>query len=336
MGKKKRASMNRTILRIKKLLRRVKSPDIQLFGVFILISVLIWFIEKMKQNYTIVAEIPIECVNVPKGYRIKKQTIQPIRVMLASDGNTLFWNFQAREPSRVAVDVSRLRIKMNDNETWAVCVPRLFETQLQSHLPDNVNMKGILTDTIAIPLLTVKQKSLPVVVRDNVSLSPQHTISAPTSVNPDRIVVSGTNDIIDTMTAVYTKTAEPMTLTDTVTVSLGYVLPKGVETTSTASEVTYYVETYTEKHLDVPITAINVPAGYVFKPFPTTVRMNFNVGLSNFETVKANDFDVVADLQNIELGNNDAKIKLNLRSAPTTVQNISYSPHFVEYLLEKR
>ncbi len=317
------------------IIARTKKSDIQLFVLFLLISTLVWFIEKMKQNYTVTVEFPIECINVPDGYRVKKEQVQPMKVMLTSDGSTIFWNYSVRRPPVIAVDISRLRVKMNENETWVAFVPHAIENHLQSRLPESVNMKGILNDTITVPLLTVKKKYLPVRVQGSVTLSPQHIQSRPMNVEPERVWVNGTNDIIDTMTAVYTKRIESTTLVDTLTTTLPYLLPKGVEASATESTVTYYVETFTEKKIDVPITAINVPAGYNFKAFPNTVKVTFNVGLSKFETISATNFDIVADLENVEVGNQNSKIKLTLRNSPVEVQNITFSPRFVEFLLEK-
>ncbi len=313
---------------------KIKEADLKVFLVFLCISLLIWFFEKLRQTYTLVVEIPVVCTNVPDGYSVNEDDIEPVRVQVTTDGATFFWRMATRNRMRLPVSVSTLRRQATDEGTAAILLPKRLSTYMQEHLPDHVDLKNILTDSIRIPLLTLERKLLPVVVEGTATLAQQHMHSAPMSFTPKEVWVSGTSDLIDTMTAVYVHHA-PLTLHDTISLTLPFALPSQVGTSASGVELTYYVEPYTEKQMDVPITAVNLPDGYSFKAFPSSVHVTFNVGMSHFEQITAADIDIVADLATATQGNAGSKIRLLPREVPLQVQNMSYNPVFVEYLLEK-
>lgn len=317
------------------LMQKIKSPNFRTFLVFLLISFLIWTIEKMRQNYTVEINYRIAVTDVPDEYVVETDSLDPIRAIVSGDGLDLL-----RMPNKkhrvINVNINQIRKTIIDGCKTAILMPRRYTHDLSQTLPDHITLERIEADTIYIPLLTKAKKLLPVVVCDNVTLEPQHMYSAPRIVEPDSVWVSGTNNIVDTMQAVYTKKTSPIVLHDTISLSLNFDIPHSVEVSAPCVQVTYPVETYTEKNINVPITAINLPHGYNFKAFPPMVRVTTSVGLSKFDKLTPNDIDIVADLQEITPGSKQQKIKLRLANYPDYVRNISYSPIFVEFLLEKQ
>lgn len=316
-------------------MRKLKSPNFRTFLVFLCISFLIWTIEKLRQNYTIEISYNITVSDVPDEYVIETDKLDPIRAVVSGDGLDLI-RLPNKKKRTIEVNINQLRKISTDGQKTAVLMPRRYTHTLSEKLPDHITLERIEADTIYIPLLTKNKRLLPVIVRDNVALEPQHMYSAPRRVNPDSVWVSGTNNIVDTMRAVYTHQLQPITLHDTICLSLDFDLPHNVEVSAPCAQVTYSVETYTEKIINVPITAINIPNGYTFKAFPQTVRVTTSVGLSKFDNFTPNDIDIVADLQDIKPGSKQQKIKLRLTNYPNYIRTISYTPIFVEYLLEKR
>lgn len=318
---------------IDKIIKYVKGHDFRIFIICLGISLLIWSIEKLRQVYTVTVEYTIAGRNAPDNYIIDDTKIPTAKVAVSSDGFNLLF-FSHREKS-ISIDLNRLKLIELSGVNYAVLPTASYRRQVTERLPDYIELQRIVSDTIYIPLLTKREKRLPVVVRGEVNLENQHCFSRPTLIRPDTVTVSGTNDVIDTMTAVYTTQQVPITLKDTLAVVMPFELPLGAYTDEQSAEVTYFVEPYTEKTLNVPITAINVPAGYTFKAFPTTAHVTFFVGLSQFEKVGTSDFDIIADLTGVVPGSSQPQTKLKITEQPDCVSNVSYSPLFVEYLLER-
>lgn len=318
-----------------KAIKKLNSPNFRTFLVFLLISFLIWTIEKMRQNYTFEVNYRIAVSDVPDEYIINTDKLDPIRVIVSGEGLDLL-RLPNKKNRTVNVNISQLRKIIYNGQKTAILMPRRFTHNVSESLPDHITLERIEADTIYIPLLNKTKRLLPIVVKDNITLESQYMFSAPRKVEPDSVWISGTNDITDTMTAVYTKPTQHITLHDTLTLSLDFDLPHGVTASAPCAQVTYPVETYTEKIINVPIIAINIPNGYTFKAFPQTIRVTTSVGLSKFDKFTPNDIDIVADLQDIKPGSKQQKIKLRLANYPEYIRSISYSPMFVEYLLEKQ
>lgn len=313
----------------------IKGPDFRTFIIFLAISFLVWSIERLRQSYTIDVDYGVTCVNVPDNYIVDENGIVAFRATVTGDGLDLMMMKPSRRRT-IEVDVSKLRKTFVDGHSAAIFIPRKYTHEVMQSLPDHIALERVEIDTVYIPLLTRVKKVLPVIVTDNVTLESQHMFSGPRMLEPDTVWVSGTNDKIDTMTAVYTRPLEPIVLRDSISLSMEFDLPNGVEASARGAQVTYCVEPYTEKIISVPITAVNVPEGYTFRAFPQSVNVTLSLGLSNFDVVTSNDIDIVADLQDVKLGSNQQKIKVKLAEYPKYIRSISYSPIFVEYLLEHR
>lgn len=316
-------------------IRVLKSHDFRVFVVFLLIASFIWIMEKTRQNYTIAADIPITAINCPPAYTIDTAALPSIRVTITADGFTLMGIGRGvRRPVNVSI-VSARQIVTSAGRMAAID-PQAYAKAIDNLLPDNATLHEITSDTIYIPLLERKLKKLPVVPRLRATLESQRIMSAPVAISPDSVTVSGTNNRIDTMTAVYTLPHPDITLIDTTTITLPLHLPEKVECSCSAATVKYFVEPYTEKSIEVPVTAINMPKGYTFKAFPQTVKVTFQLGLSQFEKVGANDIDAIADMAAIENSTQASRIKVKLADVPSFITNVSYSPLFIEYILERQ
>lgn len=318
-----------------KMLRVIKGPDFRIFIIFLCISFFIWLIEKLRQNYTIEMTYHIECHDVPDEYVVDTEDMEAIHAVVSGEGLELLMLPTERKRA-IGVDISQMKKTVVNGQTMAILIPRKFTHEVAQSLPDHIALEHIEADTVYIPLLTKVRKMLPVVVRDNVTLEAQHMFSEPRLLEPDSVWISGTNDKVDTMKAVYTREMQPITLHDSIRLSMEFDLPRGVEASAMEAQVTYFVEPYTEKVLNVPITAINTPAGYRFKAFPQTVSVTLSVGLSQYDKLTPNDIDIIADLQDVKIGSSQQKIKVRLAEYPTFIKSISYSPLFVEYLLERK
>lgn len=316
---------------LSRLLRGATGRDFRTFLLFLLLSLLLWHIEKLRQTYTVVAHLNVTCSDVPGGYTTPTVIEKALSVGIQATGFTLLQIRLGRRPS-ADVNVAQLRRLALDGQTWALYTPtRLPLTN--TTLPEDVKIIDVQTDTVMIPLYTVRHKRLPVVVRDAVTLAPQHLFSGPRRVEPDSIELVATNDIIDTIRAVYTEQQPPAELSDTARVAMRLVLPPIANASVASVAVLYPVEPFTEKRVSVHIEGVHCPRGYRCKLFPPHANVTFTVGLSHFERAVPRVFKVVADLQDVEPGGQRTCVRLDLAEAPEYARNARLTPAFAEYLL---
>lgn len=320
--------------RFLKALKSVKGRDLQAFLMFLIISVLIWQTEKLRQTYPEDTALNVVCRNIPEGYVTAPVIDKSVNVRLQGDGFSLLRMYLTNSRN-LMVDVSSMPRLNTGGRCWAIFITHKLATN-KNDLPEHVRITDVFTDTVMIPLLTVKKKKLPIVVRDNVSLQPQCIFSSPRRLFPDSVWVTATNDVIDTMRAVYTGEEPQLTLSDTLIKEIPLLLPEMAQASSEAVRVEYYVEPFSEKKMQIPIMPINVPNGYTCRVFPPNAKVAFYVGLSKFETADEASFNVIADFANIHPGDKASRVRVSIAKSPTFIQNVSFSPSYAEFILEKK
>lgn len=315
-------------------LKRVNGKDFRTFLIFLLISTLVWQTEKLRQTYPEDTELNIVCENVPEGYITPPSIDKSVKVRLEADGFCLLRMYLTNSRN-LKVNVESMPRLSADGRMWALFLTRRLAAN-KTDLPEHVRITDVFTDTVMIPLLTVKTRRLPVVVRDDVSLRPQCVFSSPRKVEPDSVWLTATNDVIDTIRALFTVQDEPHTLGDTLVRNLSLILPDMATATATSVRVEYDVEPFSEKKMQIPVIPVNLPRGYTCRIFPPNAKVSFYVGLSQFEAASEDQFNVVADFTNIHPGDKASRVRLLLQRTPPFIQNVTFSPSYAEFILEKK
>lgn len=317
-----------------KILSRVRGHDLQAFLIFLLIAILIWQTEKLRQTYSEDTALNIVCQAVPEGYVTPSVIDKSVSVRLEGDGFSLL-RMYLTSSRNLMVNVSSMPRFNAGGQSWAIFVTRRLAAN-KTDLPEHVRITDVFTDTVMIPLLTVKTKKLPVIVRDDVTPLPQYIFSSPRKLTPDSVWLTATNDIIDTMRAVYTPREAPQMLNDTLVKELPLILPDMASASSATVTVEYDVEPFSEKKMQVPIEPVNVASGYSCRVFPPNAKVSFYVGLSKFEAADETQFKVVADLSSIHPGDKACRVRVSIAKSPEYIRNMSFSPSYAEFILEKR
>ena len=109
---------------------------------------------------------------------------------------------------------------------------------------------------------------------------------------------------------------------------------KGVKFVPSAIQMTLPVDIYTEKTVEVPLHGINFPADKVLRAFPSKVQVTFQVGVSRFRQITAEDFHINVSYEELlDLG--ASKYTVKLRSIPEGVSHVRFYPEQVDFLIEQ-
>jgi len=110
---------------------------------------------------------------------------------------------------------------------------------------------------------------------------------------------------------------------------------KGARFTPSYSDVTFLVDMYSEKTVEVPIKGVGFPADELLRTFPSKVHVTFQVGLSQFKSVTSEDFEVVVDYQQLKEEKGE-KCHPVLAKSPTNVNHVRISPLEIDYIIEQK
>jgi hypothetical protein len=93
------------------------------------------------------------------------------------------------------------------------------------------------------------------------------------------------------------------------------------------------VDRFSERSFLLPIETDNLPPDKVYKFFPNHVTVTFLAPLKQLKNISQDDFKLGVNPSDLNTIN--AKIQLNVLSAPENIINLRWDPKEVDYLLRQ-
>lgn len=312
-----------------------KERKIALFVFFLLISMGFWFLNALRKTYTTEISYDIEYYNLPENQLIAANAPKTVILKVRGTGFTLLRYNLGRTFYSMPLNVSKMK-KMTVGKKHGIFITSkelmlLFAAQLSNDL-DLIEVKP---DTIFIEYLKKNSVKVPLKFKGRTSFKQPNYQSGAIVLSPDSIVVSGPQDLVDTIKSISSKYTEINEISDTIRQTIDLDIPVEIETNANKTTILVPSEAFTESSVDVPLMVKGSPAGTTVKTFPAEIKVSFRVGLSQFERIRSDQFFAVVDLTEID-PQTQTKLKVKLERVPSYIYSVDYSPLFVTYLIEKQ
>ena len=206
--------------------------------------------------------------------------------------------------------------------------------KISAQLSQSTKLVAIKPDTLEFIYTKGAAKTVPVKICGTITPERQYYVSD-TIFSPDSVRVYAPKSILDTITAAYTKTIDFEEVSDTVCKRVSFASVKGARFIPDYSDLTLKVDVYAEKTVDVPVVGVNFPHDKVLRTFPSKAKVTFQIGLSRFMEVGADDFQVVVDYDDLQNEDGD-KCKLQLKEIPKGVNHVRVNPNEMDYIIEQK
>ncbi|MBZ9630622.1 YbbR-like domain-containing protein [Salegentibacter sp. LM13S] len=307
----------------------IKKSSLKSFGFFLLFSSFIWFFVQISKEYTQVIDIPVSYVNVPIDKSISKERPGNLQMRIQDKGFAI-WYYQIFRPE-VKLDLS----KASEKDGELVYNFEANREVLEEQVNINFEKARFIQESLAIEFQPKKNKWVKVTPSIDLGYAVGYSASEPVSLQPDSVQVSGPEDIIDTLqnlNTVYLK------INDINTNVSGRVK---IDTSNLGmlsfynNEVTYSqeVEKFTEGSVKVPVEILNLPEDTNISIFPKEVLVYFQVNLKQYEMVKADNFRVVCDFNDIDDG--DDFIIASIAESPSFVRNLRLNERKIQFVIKR-
>jgi hypothetical protein len=97
---------------------------------------------------------------------------------------------------------------------------------------------------------------------------------------------------------------------------------------------TQNVEKYTEENISIPVAIENIPDSLSMKTFPNKITISYLVGLSDYENVRPDQFEIIADYNSIDPGETKF-LNVFLKEIPQFIKVIKFYPRQLEFIIER-
>jgi hypothetical protein len=307
-----------------------------IFFFFLLLSVLFWFLTALNKDYDTVLSYPVRYIKLPQELVLMNDVPDQLDLNVQSRGFTLLRLKMQSRLSPLVLDANSFSLGSSLGETPIILylATDLVIEKLQHQLTSEIHIKSAFPDTLFLQLTDRYTKTTVVKVNLDLEFERQYMQVGKMTISPDSVSVSGSKDLIDTLSAVYTLPVKLTGLKKNVEMEIDLKPIERLEFSVREVNINIPVEKFTEETLKIPIEVINIPDSLFLRTFPATIEITYRVGLSDYNKVSEHMFMAVLDYSAKEssIGN---KLPVELIKIPEYVQVTNFYPKNVEYIIEK-
>lgn len=325
---------NSTILKLRLFIKKLKSfffsKDVLSFLLFLSLAAAFWFIRALGKEHETTIELPVRYTGIPQDISVVNVPPASITLTVQDEGGRLF-SYRNKELIPISIDVSRVFYDKGE----IVITRNQIIRRLSGHVLPTTAIFDIQPDSILIKYEKLSTRVLPVVVNGTYSLASQYELSSPVQVDPAEITVYGPKKMLDTMKVVRTQPIDLKNLSDTTIVRTKPAAVESFRYQENEIKVSFFVEMFTEKTMNLPVTIVNGPENIHVRTFPAVVKATFNIGMSQFNNMSENDLKIYIDYKELK-NTKGAKIPLQVENNTGYISNVRILPAEVEFLLEEK
>lgn len=320
----------KTLEKIRNFLLSRKSREFLIFLFFVFVSFCFWLLQVLNDDYETELSIPLRMKNVPENVVLTSELPKELRIGVKDRGTVLVNYLLGQTLYPVTIDFTDYQ----DKGTQVRILSNTLQKRIASQLNQSTKLSTIKPDTLELIYTRGEGKKIPVKLRGEVSADRPYYLSE-VIYSPDSVMVYAPKEILDTITSAFTESLYIEQIADTTRQRVELMPVKGAKFTPSYCDLTFLVDMYSEKTVEVPVQGVNFPKDKQLRTFPSKVKVKFQIGLSYFNSVTADDFVVVVDYNQLHKNESD-KCPLVLMQSPTNIHQIQLNPQEIDYLIEQK
>jgi hypothetical protein len=305
-----------------------KSKKVNVLLAFTLLALLFSVLTKLSKDYTRTISFNIDMVNVPSEHVVLKDSLHKINVTLTSYGFNLLKYYFVNP--KLQIDFSTLK-KTSNYYLWT----KNNEFQnVANQFNASTKINGISPDSIRFYYDSYFVKSVPIVLKEDISFAPGFDIDGAYQLEPDSVKVIGAKTILDTIGSLETMSFKLSDVNSNINSSVSLKLPNseiGLKFSDSKVAVKGTVKKFTEGSFLVPVIITNLPEQVKIKYFPKEVEVIFYTSLDYFKHISANNFRVECDYSELNEYNN--KLIPKVIKQPDSVRNVRLATKSIEFII---
>ncbi len=311
-------------------LRLVKiNRNLLVFLVFLLISIIFWFMQTIKETTEVSLVYKLNVVNMPKNAIFTTKLPEEVSIVYSSKGwNAFYYKFMKNNDQALTINFKDI-----DNSDGKVIIDAAHLRRAAiKQTPEGMSFKSTVPNKMEAYYSNGQHKRVPVVFNGHVTTSPGRYLCG-IKLSPDSVDLYAPELTFNSITSIKTENVHYNNVEDTINTELSLVVPKGAKVLPEKTQAEICVDIFTDKTIEVPIYSENVPRNTVLRTFPLRAKVTVLVSSALYNEITANDFLVVVDFNDTKKG--QRRCKLYVRQQPYSIRHLRMSPESVEYVIEQ-
>lgn len=303
--------------------------------VCVVIAAGFWFLNALSKTYTAELVVPVHYYNFPNNKTFSGNLPEKFEMTVKAHGFTIMRHKLSFLFGPLEFNVNEMtNDRMTENKRSRFAFPsRQFLTELSYQMSNDLEIISMSPDTLFFGFGQLVQKRITIKPSVNVDLKKQYQISGEIKTIPANILVSGPQQVMDTLQFLKTRTLTFKAVDKSLRGKAEIEPVKELFFDRQSVFLEIPVEEYTEAQLSVPIALTDAPLDIKVKLFPAQVKVSFLVGLSRFSEIHPEDFKLTVSYSEIE--NGTQRLRIKKVSTPAFLYDVKINPEEIEYLIEK-
>lgn len=312
----------------KKVLRQLPSKDrFKFFFLFVLLSFIFWFSTKLSNTYQIEQSFSIHWNNIPKGIVLNHDSSE-LGLSITASGIEILWYRLFKKKINLVLNknifIGKEAFISIDNERF----------NIQQQLLDNTILNQIITPVIKIAYVRLGVKKVKISSEPTLKFRAGYLSDSPPTIDPDSLLVRGSQDILDTLTMVKTVSFNMEDVFESFQKVIVLENLTNLQFDIQEVNIKQEISRYSEKEFILPIEIINIPKSVRVKLFPPMANLKATMPLKLLNGFNVKDFMLVVDYELI-LKNELIHLPIRLVKQPSQVKKVIWEPKTVNYLIRK-
>ena len=307
------------------------NKEFLIFLFFLLLSGAFWLMMALNETYEEELKVPVRLVGMPRNAVMTDEPADTVKVTVRDKGFTLV-TYKYGHWFRPLT--FKFATYANEDQGHGAIPAADIIKQVQSQLYGSSKLLSVKPEKLDFYFTYGASKKVPIRFRGKISTSKSYYL-AHTEFSPMMVTAYANKKVLDELKYVEIEPFNYRNLQDTIRRNVRLQKIRGVKLVPSTVRLSVYPDVLTEESIEVPVSAVNMPAGMVLRTFPSRVTVRFIIGASQFRMIRPEQFNVVVDYQTLAENPSD-KCTLQLRSVPSSVSKARLELDKVDYLLEQQ
>jgi len=308
--------------------------QLYVFLICLALSVFIWLIIKLSQEFIHEIEYPITIVDIPVEKILVDGQDQLLTITLEEKATSLFYLRFIKEKDPIVISYGNMVFRTKVGKSTGIIHPSLLLDHINRQLELDYSIVSLAPDTLKYIFENRKSKTIPVMADFEIKPASQRLLFDSVKIIPPEVTITGPSSEVDSMHNIFLVPEKFLMLKDSLVTERKINLPEGSNHLSVEPaevKIIIPIEEYTEASTEVNIVPVSKEYLQV-KTFPESARIFFWIALSDFRDIDPSMFVLTADIDSARrMG--FKKVPLDLNKTPDYIRNPRIEPERVEYII---
>jgi hypothetical protein len=311
-----------------KILTSIQSKKINIFLLFLVLSFVVLMVLKLSTTYTNTISFKIHKTNVPESFLVLNDSTHTLKITLRTSGFNLL-KYYFKKPN---IDIS-FNENIEQSNDYYIWNKHQGFSDLNLQFSKDIEIISVIPDTLKFRFDINAVKKVPVKLNSKLAFSIGFDLLDSIKIVPDSIKVIGPEVLVSEISFIETDTFRLKDIKSNIDTPVLLNLPKdgNLSFSENMVKIKAEVDKFTEGHLKIPVTVINIPDSLKIKYFPKKLYVTYYTSLSNYNTISANDFTITCDFSSIEKASEYLTPKIVQQ--PKAVRNLKLSQEQIEFII---